>query len=313
MKAAIIGAGKVGKMVFHDLQHVRMINEITLVGRNIDKVRAEVMDAMDAAALRGEYGPKLYYGGYEATKGADIILYAAGSSKLSEDRMELLHDNCVIAEEIFTEVKKYNRDAVIICITNPLDVIVTKIRQVMDYDPHKVIGTGTLLESARIVRFMAQFLELSDRSIQISVVGEHGNSATALVSSVRIMGLTLEEYMQSVTDESLKLNVASLNDIFKKEPFRIFVIKGYTDAGVSAAACKITAAIATDSREVMPVSSVLQGEYGVRDVAASVPSVIGRNGIEEIREAAMTDEERESFLASVDVIRKAAVVEGIVK
>lgn len=312
MKAAIIGAGNVGKTVFHDLQYVNFIDEITLVGRNLDKVRAEVLDARDAAVLREVYGPRLYYGGYEATEGADVIIYTAGSAKLKSDRMEMLHDNCVIAEEIFTEINRYNKDAIIICLTNPLDVITLKIQQVTGRDPRKVIGSGTLLESARLVRYVSELLELSDRSIHMSVVGEHGASAVALMSSVRIMGLTLEEYLKSVTGNGASLNLKRLSDAFKQAAFRIFNGKGYTSTGVSATACRIISAITTDSREVFPVSSVLQGEYGVQGIAVSVPSVLGRSGIIDIREASMIPEERSAFLASVETVRQAAMAEGLI-
>ena len=176
--------------------------------------------------------------------------------------MEMLHDNCVIAEEIFTEVVRYNRDAIHICVTNPLDVITMKIQQVTGQAPRKVIGSGTLLESARLVRYVADLLEISDRSIHMSVVGEHGASAVALMSSVRVMGLPLEEYLQSVTDHPLRLNTQRLTEAFQQHGFRIFHGKGYTSTGVSATACRIVAAIASDSREVFPVSTVLQG--GVR-------------------------------------------------
>ena len=306
MKAVITGAGNVGKAVFNDLQHVNMISEITLVGRNKKMIEAEVMDARDAAILRTDYGPKLFSGGYEMTEGADLIIYAAGSSKVKNDRMEMLHDNCVIAGDIFNEVNRYNKDAIILCLTNPLDVITMKIQQVTGRDPHKVIGSGTLLESARLIRYVADLLELSDKSVQISVVGEHGASAVALLSSVRIMGLNLDDYMKSVTDNCLALNVNRLHEVFRKEGFRIFYGKGYTSTGVSATVCRIAAAIAADSREILPVSSVLQGEYGIRDVAVSVPSIIGKNGIEEIREVQMSDEERAAFLASANVVREYA-------
>ena len=161
------------------------------------------------------------------------------------------------------------------------------------------------------MRYVADLLEISDRSIHMSVVGEHGASAVALMSSVRVMGLPLEEYLQSVTDHPLRLNTQRLTEAFRQHGFRIFHGKGYTSTGVSATACRIVAAIASDSREVFPVSTVLQGEYGVQGVAASVPSVIGRNGVEEIREGSMTEEERAAFKSSVDVIRQAAVAEGI--
>ncbi|WP_027869247.1 saccharopine dehydrogenase NADP-binding domain-containing protein [Eubacterium sp. AB3007] len=312
MKAAIIGAGNVGKTIFHDLQRVRMIEEITLVGRSLDKIRAEVEDARDAAVVREEYGPRLHYGGYEATAGADIIIFTAGSSKVvSSDRMAMLHDNVAIAREIFSEVVRYNEDAIIINATNPLDPITMKIQQVTGQDPRKVIGSGTLLETARLVRYIAELLDLSDRSVHMSVVGEHGASAVALLSTVRVLGMTLQEYLASVTGESLPLNAEKLNETFKKEAFRIFHGKGYTSTGVSATVCRIAAAIAADSREIFPVSTVLQGEYGVQGVAVSVPSVIGRSGVEDIREVVMSDEENAAFLSSVDIIRKAALTEGL--
>ncbi|MBQ7146367.1 MAG: hypothetical protein IJR95_06340 [Lachnospiraceae bacterium] len=310
MKAAIIGSGNVGKAVFHDLQHVPFIDQIALVGRNQSAVMAEVMDARDAAILRGETGPKLFHGGYEVTRGADLIIYTAGSSKVKSDRMEMLKDNLQITEEIFSQVMQYNREAIILCLTNPLDVITMKIQQITGIDPRRVIGSGTLLESARLIRFVAELLEVSDKSVHINVVGEHGATAVALLSSVRIMGMTLEEYLKNVTESDLVLNIDHLHKALKNEPFRIFYGKGYTSTGVSATACRIAGAIAADSREILPVSTVLQGEYGITGVALSVPSVIGRNGVEDIREAPMDPEEKAAFLASAQAIRQAAISGG---
>ena len=187
-----------------------------------------------------------------------------------------------------------------------------KIQQVTGQNPHKVIGTGTLLESARLIRYVAELLDLSDKSVQISVVGEHGLSAVGLLSSVRVMGLSLEEYLKTVTDVSLVPNLEIFQNAFKREAYRIFQGKGYTSTGVSSAACRIISSIASDTREVLPVSSVLQGEYGVKGIAVSVPSIIGRNGIEDIHEVMMTEEERDAFMKSVNIIRQAAEPEGLV-
>lgn len=313
MKVAIIGAGNVGKAVFHDLQHINKIGNITLIDRNKKKAEAEVADAKDAAILWEGYRPKLDFGGYEKTKGADIIVYTAGSSKIeNEDRMEMLHSNCVIAEEVFAEINRYNQDAIIICVTNPLDVITMKIQQVTGRAARKVIGTGTLLDTARLVRIVAELLDISSQQIYIPVVGEHGASAVSLLSTFRIMGMTMDDYLKSVIDTDADLNVKALENTFKKGGWKIVSGKGYTSTGVSAAVCRLVANIAADTREILPVSSVLQGECGVRGVAASVPSVIGRNEIEEIHEVMMTDEERDAFLISVDTIRQAAKSEGII-
>lgn len=126
-----------------------------------------------------------------------------------------------------------------------------------------------------------------------------------------VPGLPIEQYLQSVTDEGVILNVKRLNEAFKGEAFRIFYGKGYTCTRVSAAVSRIVPAIACDSHEVLPVSSVLQGEYGINGVAVSVPSIVGKNGIEEIREMAMTDEEKEAFLTSAETIRNAAATVGM--
>lgn len=214
-------------------------------------------------------------------------------------------DNCNIAEEVFTEINHYNRDAIILCVTNPLDVVTMKIQQVTGRAARKVIGRGTPHDTARLVRAVAELLEVSDRQIYIPVVGEHGASAVSLLSHFRIMGMSMEDYMKSVTDTDAILNVKALENIFKKVPFRIFDGKGYTSTGISDAVCRLVASNAADSREILPVSSVLQGENGVQGVAASVLSIIGRNGIEDVHEVIMTEEERTAFLTSVDLIRQA--------
>jgi L-lactate dehydrogenase len=159
---------------------------------------------------------------------------------------------------------------------------------------------------------MAELLDISEKSVNITVVGEHGSSAVALLSSVRIMGMTPEEYLKTVTNKDAEINVKLLNEKFKKDAYRILCGKGYTSTGVSATVCRVISAIASDSREILPVSSVLQGEYGITGVAVSVPSVVGRNGIEEIIETAMDEDERRGFLASADVIRNAAASEGMI-
>ena len=128
------------------------------------------------------------------TEGCDVLIYTAGSSKVATDRMEMLTENYTIAKEIFTQVNRYNQNGVIVCVTNPLDVITTVVREVTGRDRKKVIGTGTLLDSARIARYIAELVELSPDSVNMFVVGEHGNSSVPLVSSCRICGKSFEEY-----------------------------------------------------------------------------------------------------------------------
>ena len=259
MKIAVIGDGKVGLAVLRELQEIRGVSEIVLVGRNLNKVQGEVDDYKDASVLKDYPSPRFSSGGYEMTEGCDILIYAAGSSKASNDRMELLTENSRIAKEIFTQVNQYNQNGIIICITNPLDVITTVIREVTNRDRKKVIGTGTLLDSVRLDRYIAELVDLSPDSVIMYVVGEHGNSAVPLMSSCRIFGRTYEEYFIEESGGG-RVSPEHLAKIVREAGIKIFRNKGYTSYGVACAACRIVSAIVRDSRQILPVSVVLEGE-----------------------------------------------------
>ncbi|MBR1842396.1 MAG: hypothetical protein IJ788_03875 [Oscillospiraceae bacterium] len=304
MKIAVIGNGKVGLAVFRELQEIRGVTEVVLVGRNAKKLEGEIEDYRDAAVLRDYPSPRFSFGGYEMTEGCDILIYTAGSSKVSSDRMEMLRDNCAIAEEIFEQVNRYNRDGIVICITNPLDVITTVIRKAANRDRKKVIGTGTLLDSARLARYIADLVELSPDSVNIDVVGEHGNSSVPLLSSCRICGKTLEEYFADEVGGG-QISAERIARVVREAGFKIFAGKGHTSYGVACAACRIVSAIIRDSRQMLPVSVVLEGEYGLDGIAISTPCVIGREGVAAVKEASMTENERQLFYKSAKVIQNA--------
>ena len=312
MKVAIIGAGNVGLEVFRELQKTREVHEITLIGRNLEKLRAEVRDHRDAAVLRPTPTPKLSCGGYAMTKDADILVYAAGSAKIKSDRMELLEENCRIAEEVFSEVDNYNRDAIVICLSNPLDVITTAVRKYTGRPHGRVLGTGTMLDSARLIRYVADLLDISERSVNMFVVGEHGNSSVTLLSSFRIIGMTLDEYFSLEVGDERTVDSQRLTSAIRAAGRKIANGKGFTSVGVAAAASRLVSAIAADAREILPVSVVLQGEYGVRDIALSVPVVVGRNGAEAVKEIKMTAEEEAAFQDSAQVVREACRAVGLV-
>lgn len=305
MKIAIVGVGHVGRALIQDLLGVGFVGEIVLVGRNQAKLEADVEDMMDAAVLRYGFTPRFSRGGYEATAGADIIVYTAGATRLTDDRMVLAKDNAEIAISIFGEIRKHNRDAIVICIANPLDVVTTAIAKVSGRPERKVIGTGTMLESARLNRLISDLLEVSPRSVDATVLGEHGNSCVPVLSASRIMGQTLDEYLSHDLGAGVHLSPEKIQHAVMGKGYRIYHGKGYTNYGVSASACRLISAIATDAREILPVSTVLHGQYGVEGFAISVPCIIGRDGIEEVKRIALTEAEAEAFAASADVVRQA--------
>ena len=216
----------------------------------------------------------------------------------------MLTENYTIAREIFTQVNRYNQNGVIVCVTNPLDVITTVVRDITNRDRKKVIGTGTLLDSARLARYIAELVELSPDSVNMYVVGEHGNSSVPLLSSCRICGKSFEDYFIEEAGGG-QISAEHLSRVVRTAGFKIFNNKGYTSYGAACAACKIVSAIIRDTRQLLPVSVVLEGEYGLNGFAVSTPCIIGREGIMSVKEMRMTEDESKQFQKSAKVVRDA--------
>ena len=312
MKVAVIGNGNVGMATFRELQKYREIRELVLIGRNQDKIAGEIEDFRDADILQTSPAAKLSYGGYDKTEGADIIIYTAGVPQApGQSRLELLENNAKVTRDIFTEVKKVNKSAIIIVLSNPVDIITAVVQDVTGFPRERVIGTGTLLDTARLKRYISSIFDVSPRSTEMFVLGEHGDSSCAVWSSIRILGMTIDEYLSMDLGENASVEHAKLSQMVRATAGKIIVQKGYTAYGVAAAAGRIVSAIINDTREIMPVSIRLKGEYNVNGIAISVPCVIGNRGVVSVKQMKLTEEEEAAFKKSVDIISETAAGVGI--
>jgi len=305
MKVAVVGKGHVGTMVFRELQAFREIHELVLVGRekSADACRAEVEDYMDAIPLRIDKPGFMWGGGYELAKDADIIVYCAGPSiKNSEDRMSIAEENVDVVKSVFAELDKYAPDAIVVAVSNPLDVIVTAIKKYTNRPAGKVIGTGTLLDTARMHKLVSWAFKVPPQNVSGYVLGEHGASSVVLMSTINIMGVHYSDYLELECNGIIPINSDGLNKDVRNEGLKIFRGKGYTSAGVAAAAARIVFDIVNDTKEIIPVSTVLNGEYGVTGYAMSVPCQIGQNGIESVKKIVMSEEEAKNLKASAEAI-----------
>lgn len=307
MKVAVVGNGNVGIGVFKELQNVREVHEIALVGRNKEKIKAEITDYLDAKILRTCPTAKLSGGGYELTEGADIIIYTAGAAqKPGQSRLELVNQNVEMTKSIFGEINKYNQDAIIIVLSNPVDIITTAIQKYSGRPTNKVIGTGTLLDTARLRRYISSVLDISPSSVDALVLGEHGDSSCIIWSALHILGMSLKEYLSLEIEQEATINQDKFSDMVRTTAGKLISAKGFTAYGVAAAACKVVSAIVNDTHEIMPLTVVLNGEYGVSDIAISVPCMIGKSGLITIKLMNLTQEEKDAFMESVSIIRETA-------
>ena len=312
MKVAVIGNGNVGMATFRELHKLREVQELVLIGRNQEKLAAEIEDFLDADILATAPTSKLSYGGYDKTEGADIIVYTAGvGQKPGQSRLELVGQNAQITRDIFNEVKKYNQTATIVVLSNPVDIITAVIQETMGLPREKVIGTGTLLDTARLKRYISSMLDVSSNSTEMFVLGEHGDSSCVIWSSIRILGMTLDEYLSMEIGDEASVKHGRMSENVRATAGKIIAAKGYTAYGVAAAAGRVVSALINDTHEILPLTIRLNGEYGVRGIAISVPCMIGSDGVITVKQMKFTEEEEEGFRKSVNILTEIAASVGI--
>lgn len=303
MKVAVIGNGNVGMAAFGELLRMPEIRELALVGRNVERVRAEVDDYADAQVLHFAPGVRLSGGGYEKTAGADILLYAAGAAqKPGQSRLELAAENVRITRQIFSEVNRYNRDGIVICLSNPVDLITAAVCECTGRPPEKVIGTGTLLDTARLKKYLSNLLDVSPASVTAYVLGEHGDSSCVIWSATRISGQPVDSFLSSALEDEAHIRRQAMAGMVRGNAGKIIRAKGSTAYGVAAAAGRLVQAIIHDTREILTVSVRLEGAYGKNGFAISVPCVVDSRGACVAAELPMSEEEKQAFDASADVV-----------
>ena len=305
MKVAIIGYGNVGMATFNALLHMPEIHELVLCGRNKEKIEGELSDFKDSLAIDTRIMTRIGGGGYEVTKDADIIIYTAGVTIKGpdDDRMSIVKENVEVVREVCDELNKYNRDAFLIVISNPVDVLVSAFLNFTGRPRNKVIGTGTLLDTARLRRYLAEMLDIQPSDVTAFVLGEHGSTSFIVWDRTRVMGMEIDAFLSSQLGKDVKLSRLKLEGVTRRAGYRILEKKGSTSVGVAAAAAKIVAAIVHDTHEILPVSVSLKGEYGIDDIALSVPCYVCASGAFVISGIKHSDEEDEALMASAEHIR----------
>ena len=303
-KVVIIGAGHVGSHVALALIQSGEADDIVLIDKEKEKAIAQALDLDDCitGAIAGKYA-QVREGDYDELDDADILVMAFGRSRRAgETRLDMFDDSIRMANDVISHLQTVDFTGIMISISNPADIICEYIRRRMGWESHRCFSTGTSLETYRLIRVVSKVTGYSRRSIQGFCMGEHGNSGFIVWSRICINGKPLLQLfaerptLSDISLDDLQLQVKTAGD---KEVDG----KGCTEFGIANVAQMLIAAIFHDQKLVWPCSTVLTGEYGQRNVAAGVPCVIGKNGIEEILEMPINESEQEKFASSCDIIR----------
>lgn len=301
-KIVIIGAGHVGSHVGYSLASQGLAENIIYIDKIKEKAFSQALDIFDSVVYL-PHRVTVKSGDYKDIDDADIMVICAGPlPNLSQTRMDTLGDTIAVMKDIISNIKNTKFAGIIINISNPADVITHYIQNKLNYDYKRIISTSTTLDSARLRRVLSEEINIDQKSIYAYSLGEHGESQMVAWSTVSIAGKPLFELMKENPEKYGKLDLNDIAERGRRGGWEILGGKGSTEFGIASSLAEVVRAIICNEHRVLPVSVYLNGEYGQKDVYASVPAVLGKDGVEEIIELNMTEEEKKLFCNSCKVM-----------
>lgn len=301
-RVAVVGLGNVGASFAYALLLSGLAAEIVLIDANHAKAEGEAMDLNHAVPFAKP--TKIWAGSYEDCAGAAVTVIAAGANqKPGETRLDLVHKNAQIFQSIVPEVVKHNPNGILLIATNPVDVLTYVSYKISGLPAERVIGSGTILDTARFRYLLSQHFDVDARSVHGFIIGEHGDTEVPVWSMANIAGMRLADYCQA---HNMKCEQSDLDELFRQTrdaAYEIIQRKSATYYAVAAGLMRIVEAILRDQSTVLSVSSLVHGQYGLKDVCLSLPTVVSHRGIERVLQLVLSEDEREQLEKSASVLK----------
>lgn len=302
-KVAIIGAGYVGASIAYALTIRNLASQIFLIDINSEKAEGEAMDIQHGIPYMGTSSVRA--GTYEDCRECDLIIITAGRNRRpGETRLDMISDNLGILKQVTDQIMEYYTHGVIMVVSNPVDILTYKVAEWMDLPNGKVFGTGCILDTSRLVRAIADYTDINIEAIKCSIVGEHGDTQFPLWSRLAIAGIPMVEYCENVGLEWGPEQKEFLYNKVRGMGANIISAKGRTHYGIATCVCSLADAVLNQRLTIAPVTSPLQGEYGISDVAISIPSIVGVNGVERRLEERLVLSEIRGLRKSAEKMRE---------
>ncbi|HPC20228.1 MAG: L-lactate dehydrogenase [Kiritimatiellae bacterium] len=303
-KVVIVGAGAVGSGFAFALAQAGIAEEIALVDVNADLAKGQALDLAHGAPfyrpvhIHADTAPTAY-------RNAAVVVVTAGKAQAGPDqsRLDLMQINARIVTSIIADIQAVNPNAIVLVATNPVD-IVTHVARIRTHWPRgRILGSGTVLDSARFRWLLAEHCGISPQNVHASILGEHGDSEFAAWSLVHVGGLPMNDYCSICRKCDFLQRRPQIVEQVRRSAYHIIGYKGSTSFGVAMAMTQIVRAILRNERRVMTVSAALTGEYGLNDVTLGVPCVLDANGIAEVIEAPLTASEQQELERSAQILK----------
>ena len=301
-KIILVGAGDVGSSYAFTLVTQNIGRELGIIDLNVGKSEGDALDLSDGLAFTSP--KKIYAATYADCHDADLVVLTAGAAqKPGETRLDLVNKNLAITKGIVENIMASGFNGIFLVASNPVDILTYAVLKFSGLPKNQVIGSGTSLDSARFRKSLAQIADVDARDVNAYIIGEHGDSQFPVWSHANIGGLQVYEWMKGqpdVTEESLIELVAGVRDA----AYEIIQRKGSTHYGIAVALARITQAIFNDQNAILPLSVLLEGEYGVSDICIGTPAIINRQGLKSVVELPLNDLEKQKMSESVQTIRE---------
>ncbi|OZI13345.1 L-lactate dehydrogenase [Bacillaceae bacterium SAS-127] len=296
-KVVLIGTGAVGSSYAFALMNQGISSELVLIDLNEGKTKGDVMD-LDHGVVYAPSPMSITFGSYEDCKDAAIVVICAGAAqKPGETRLDLVHKNVKIFETIVGKVMNSGFNGIFLVATNPVDILAYATWKYSGLPKERVIGSGTVLDSARFRSLLGQEFNTAPTSVHAYIIGEHGDSQLPVWSSANISSIPIAP---KLTDERKAEIAVQVRDA----AYKIIEAKGATYYGIAMGLAKITKAILQDHQITLPVGSLLEGEYGHHDVYIGVPTVLNRTGAKTVLELSLNEQEKAQFDGSVKTLKE---------
>lgn len=304
-KAAVIGCGFVGSATAFTLMQSRLFSELVLLDVNMEKADGEAKDIAHGIPFAGQM--KIYAGTYDDAADAAIIIITAGANqKPGETRLDLVQKNTAIYQRIIPEIVKRDFGGILLIVSNPVDILTYVALKLSGLPENRVLGSGTVLDTARLKYALGEHLGVDSRSVHSFIIGEHGDSEIAAWSSTNVSGIPLNDFCEMRGHFNHDAAMDAIAEKVKNSAYEIISKKQATYYGIAMSVKRICECIVRNERSILPVSAMMHGEYGIEDITLSMPAIVGIGGVETHVPIALSEEEAEKLVESAKKLKEVA-------
>lgn len=304
-KAAIIGCGFVGSASAFALMQSGLFSELVLIDANRDKADGEAKDISHGVPFAGQM--KIYAGDYDDAADASIIIITAGAAqKPGETRLDLVHKNVSIFKSIIPEISRRSYQGILLIVANPVDILTYAAVKLSGLPENRVIGSGTVLDTARLKSALGEHLGVDSRSVHSFIIGEHGDSEIAAWSSANVSGIPLSDFCEMRGHYNHEEATHRIAAEVKNSAYDIIQKKNATYYGIAMSVKRICECIMRDEKSILPISAMMHEKDGIDHIALSMPAIVGRNGIETHVPIPLNEDERNRLRESADHLKEIA-------